>query len=173
MAEKRKPLIVMSPKSLLRHPEVVSSQEDLLKGGFEELICDRENLDPRDIRTLILCSGKLYYDLKPLLSQKKDRARKAMICRLEQLYPFPDAALNPVLNGLPCLSKILWLQEEPQNRGAWFFVKNQLERLMGDLGLELKIKYKGRPRLAAVAEGSEQIHKQYQAEIIESCIADI
>ena len=173
LVEERKPLIVMTPKSLLRHPEVVSSSEDLLSGSFEELICDRENLDPRDIRTLILCSGKVYYDLKPVLSHKKDRAKNALLCRLEQLYPFPDQALNPILNGFPCLSKILWLQEEPQNRGAWFFVKDQLEQMMKNLNLQLDIRYKGRPRLAAAAEGSEQIHRQHQAEIIESCLSDI
>ena len=110
------PLIIMSPKSLLRHPEVYATRKDLVQGEFEELIWDKDIGDPRDIETLIFCSGKVYYDLKPVLLEEKNapKKRKSALFRLEQLYPFPEQALNPALNGFPCLSKIIWLQEEPQ-----------------------------------------------------------
>ena len=173
--KERKPLIIMSPKSLLRHPEVVSRKEDLIHGRFEEVIWDKDISDPRDVETLILCSGKVYYELKQALSQKEHirKKKKSALFRLEQLYPFPEPALNPALNGFPCLSKIIWFQEEPYNRGAWIFVKDHLERLLQNLGQNLKIHYKGRGPMATSAEGSEQAHKTEQDKIIKSCILSI
>ena len=175
LLNERKPLIIMSPKSLLRHPEVYATREDLVQGEFEELIWDKDIGDPRDIETLILCSGKVYYDLRPALLEEKNapKKRKSALFRLEQLYPFPEQSLNPALNGFPCLSKIIWLQEEPQNRGAWLFVKNQLETLLKNLGQNIEIVYKGRPEMAATAEGSENAHKTEQERIIKNCIESI
>ena len=175
LLKERKPLVIMTPKSLLRHPEMAASREDLIQGEFEEVLWDKQITDPRDIETLILCSGKIYYDLKPALEKPENLAqkKKSAVFRLEQLYPFPDQALNPVLNGFPCLSKIIWLQEEPQNRGAWFFVKNQLEQLLKSLGQELEIHYKGRAEMAAASEGSEKAHKMEQERIIKNCISNI
>ena len=175
LLEERKPLIIMTPKSLLRYPDVSARREDLIQGQFEELIWDKEINEPRDIETLIFCSGKVYYDLKSALSKKENAVKKkksAVFC-LEQLYPFPEQALNPVLNGFPCVSKIIWLQEEPQNRGAWFFIKNHLAELLKNLGQELEIRYKGRPEMAAAAEGSEKAHKIEQEKIIKNCVWDI
>ena len=175
LLEERKPLIIMTPKSLLRHPEMSASREELIQGQFEELIWDKDISDPRDIETLILCSGKVYYDLKPFLFKKENASKKkrSAVFRLEQLYPFPEQSLNPVLNGFPCLSKIIWLQEEPQNRGAWFFIKDQLKHLLKKLGQELEIHYKGRPERAASAEGSEKAHKIEQEKIVKNCISSI
>ena len=171
----RKPLIIMTPKSLLRHPEMSARKEDLSQGQFEEIIWDKDIKDPRDVETLILCSGKVYYDLKQGLSQKENTLKKKKLAtfRLEQLYPFPEQALNPVLNGFPCLSKIIWLQEEPKNRGAWFFVKEHLEDLLKKLGQEIEIVYKGRPKMAASAEGSKKIHIAEQEKTIKNCISSI
>ncbi len=173
LLEERKPLIIMTPKSLLRREELMASREDLIYGKFEELIWDQEGQDPRDIETLVLCSGKVYYDFYSELSKRENSSKKkrAVVFRLEQLYPFPDTALNPALNGFPCLSKIIWLQEEPQNRGAWFFIKDRLESLLKNLGQNLEIHYEGRPELAASAEGSEKAHKITQEKIIKNCIS--
>ena len=171
----RKPLIVMSPKSLLRHPKVYAEKEDLLEAQFEELIWDKEISHPRNIETLILCSGKIYFDLQQVFSQEefKIKREKTALFRLEQLYPFPESALNPALNGFPCLSKIIWLQEEPQNRGAWFYIKDKLEFLLKKLGQNLELHYAGRKSMSAVSEGSEQAHKIIQKNIIESCLSRI
>ena len=173
--KERKPLVIMSPKSLLRQAQVSARREDLLSGHFEEIIWDKNIKDPRDVETLILCSGKVYYDLEPALSQpeNKRKRKKSAVFRLEQLYPFPEQALNPALNGFPCLSKIIWLQEEPKNRGAWFFVKDHLEQLLKKLGQNTSIYYQGRAGMAASAEGSEKAHKIEQNRIIQNCIADI
>lgn len=175
LLEKRKPLIIMSPKSLLRHPEMTARKEELTQGQFEEIIWDKDIDEVRNVETLILCSGKIYYDLKPEL-EKKDNApkkKKSVVLRMEQLYPFPEQALNPALNGFPCLSKIIWLQEEPENRGAWIFIKNQLESLLKKLGQKLEICYVGRSEMAAASEGLEKIHKQEQEKIIENCLSHI
>ena len=118
----RKPLIIMSPKSLLRHPEVYATKKDLIEGNFEELAWDKNISEPRNIETLILCSGKVYFDLKKAFSKEEfkiKREKTALFC-LEQLYPFPEEALNPALNGFPCLSKIIWFQEEPKK--SWRLV---------------------------------------------------
>ena len=175
LLQERKPLVIMTPKSLLRHPEVSVGREELIHGQFEEIIWDKEISDTRNVETLILCSGKVYYDLKQALSQKANAVKKkrSAVFRVEQLYPFPDQALTPVLNGFPCLSKIIWLQEEPKNRGAWFFIKDQLEKLLKNLGQELQIDYKGRSKMAAASEGSEQAHKMEQKKIITNCISAI
>ena len=175
LLSERKPLIIMTPKSLLRHPEVTAQKEDLLDGRFEEVIWDKEIADQRDVETLILCSGKVYYDLKPALAKEENKAKKkkSAVFRLEQLYPFPEKALNPILNGFPFVSKIIWLQEEPKNRGAWFFIKEQLTELIQNLGLDFKIDYKGRKAMAPSAEGAEIAHKKEQERIIKNCISAI
>lgn len=175
LLENRKPLIIMTPKSILRHPEVSAGREELTQGRFEEVLWDKDIKEPRDIETLVLCSGKIYYELNSVLSKEEYslKRKKSAVLRLEQLYPFPDQALNPALNGFPCLSKIIWLQEEPQNRGAWFFVKNHLESLLGNLGLDLEVQYQGRREMAAASEGSEKAHKLEQERIITSCISSI
>ena len=171
----RKPLIIMSPKSLLRHPEVYGTKEELLRGQFEELVWDENISHPRNVEKLILCSGKVYFDLKKAFSKEefKMKREKTALFRVEQLYPFPEDALNPVLNGFPCLSKIIWFQEEPKNRGAWLYIKDQLELLLKKLGQNLELHYEGRKAMAASSEGSERAHKVIQQKIIESCLSRI
>ena len=173
--EDRKPLILMSPKSLLRRTEVHAGKEDLIKGQFEELIWDKNISQPRNIETLILCTGKVYFDLKKAFSREefKIKREKTALFRLEQLYPFPEGALNPVLNGFPCLSKLIWFQEEPKNRGAWFYIKDKLEILLKKLGQNLELHYEGRSAMAAASEGSEQAYQITQQKIIEACISRV
>ena len=158
LLEERKPLVIMSPKSLLRQDQVSAEKEDLILGKFEPVIWDKDISDPKDVETLVLCSGKVYYDLKYALSLKEHTTKKtksAIFC-LEQLYPFPEQALNPVLNGFPCLSKIIWFQEESKNRGAWFFIKDKLGELLKNIGQHLELHYEGRPEMASASEGFEK-----------------
>ena len=171
----RKPLVIMTPKSLLRHPEVYATKEELMEGQLEELVWDKGISHPRNIEVLVLCSGKVYFDLERVFSKEeyKTKRNKTALFRLEQLYPFPEEALNPVLNGFPCLSKIIWFQEEPKNRGAWFYIKDKLELLLKKLGQNLELCYEGREAMAASSEGSEQAHKIIQERIIESCLSRV
>ncbi len=171
----RKPLIIMTPKSLLRNPYVVSSKKDLIEGKFEEVIWDKNINDPRDIQTLILCSGKIFYDFKSYVAQQKPfkKENSFAIFRIEQLYPFPDIQLNPILNGFPNLRKIIWLQEETKNRGAWVHINENLNQLLKAIGQNIEIQYVGRKKGAASAEGSEKSHKKEQERIIKNCLSAI
>lgn len=173
----RVPLVIMTPKSLLRHPEIFSIFTKLCQGEFQEILWE-ENVAKisKTITHVILCSGKVYYDLKnhPEFIASSDKVNQTALFRLEQLYPFPRARLNPILNGFPCLEKVIWLQEEPKNRGAWFFVEPRLRKLLKDLGqLGLPIEYVGRPSMAAPAEGSQTIHKKEQDLLIKRVLAEI
>lgn len=173
----RKPLVVMSPKSLLRHPKVISSLEEMTKGQFQEVIADPKKHDQKKIETLILCSGKLYYDLdqaregkdgKPAQFQRDDIA----IVRVEQLYPFPRLALAEHLNGYPKLKKIIWAQEEPQNMGAWQYIRPKIEEFLSDLGkTKVELEYVGRSERASPATGSPKAHVREQNAIIQQCFS--
>ena len=160
----RKPLIIMTPKSLLRHPQMTAAKEDLYQGEFQEVLWEEaQTSSSESVTHIILCSGKVYYDLKshPEFLASPDKVKQMAVFRLEQLYPFPKTKLNPILNGFPCLTKILWLQEEPKNRGAWFFVQPRLKKLLRDIGQpSVSVEYAGRSSMAAVAEGSFAIHKK-------------
>ncbi len=175
LLKNKKPLIIMTPKSLLRHPDVISSKKDLIEGQFEEVIWDKEIKDQRDIQTLILCSGKVFYDLKSHLAQQQSfqKRNQFAIFRIEQLYPFPDIQLNPILNGFQNLKKIVWLQEETKNRGAWTYIKAKLEFLLKAIGQNIEIQYIGRKEGAASAEGSERLHKKEQEKIMKNCLSAI
>lgn len=163
--KKRKPLIVMTPKSLLRHPEMQTTKEELCNGKFREVIWDNDIKDPKKINTVILCSGKIFYEFK---KYKQDHVA---LFRVEQLYPFPEAQLNPILNGFSCLRKIIWLQEEPENRGAWYYIKPLLTKLLQNIGLKsLSVEYIGRPAMAATAEGSPTLHLKAQENIMKKAL---
>ena len=165
----RKPLILMTPKSLLRHPQVFATQEELLEGSFQALVGNYSQ-QPREIENVILCSGKLYFEIQKALEQDPIKKKRTVLFALEQLYPFPEEELNSILNGFPLLTRVFWFQEEPKNRGAWFFVKDKLESLLAKIGRQLEISYEGRSDMAATAEGTEQAHKVIQAKILSSGI---
>ena len=167
----RKPLVLMTPKSLLRQKKIAAQKKDLIEGKFEPVIWDLESSHPREIENVVLCSGKIYFELMESLQKDSSKKNKTAVVRLEQLSPFPAAELNPILNGFPCLSKIIWFQEEPKNRGAWFFVQDQLSRLLKHLGQNVDFYYEGRRDMSSPAEGTEQAHKRVQEKIIQSCIA--
>lgn len=158
----RKPLIIFTPKSLLRNPVCVSDLVELSSGGFKEVIPDSENRP--EAGRVLLCSGKIYYELKAQLesSGRKDTA----IIRIEQLYPFSGEPLQDALGHCPQDVRIAWVQEEPENMGAWPFLRVELERVLGKTPL-----YIGRPAAAAPAVGSHRLHGEEQQRIIEEAFA--
>jgi 2-oxoglutarate dehydrogenase complex dehydrogenase (E1) component-like enzyme len=165
-----KPLVVMTPKSLLRHPRCVSSLQALAEGAFEELL-DDVSVDPARVRRVVLTSGKLYYDL--LKGREDRRADGVALVRLEQLYPFPAAALGRALARYPPATDVVWAQEEPENMGAWRFVREQF--LDGCVpSAPRPPRYIGRPPSASPAPGSHKAHVREQEAIVSDAVeADV
>jgi 2-oxoglutarate dehydrogenase E1 component len=156
------PLVVLTPKSLLRHPLVASSPRELAEGGFERAIDDEQaRQHPERVRRVILCSGKIYVDLVSA-RQRKDSAPIAL-CRVEQLYPFPYEELQPVLEEYRGLEEVVWVQEEPENMGAWEFMKPNLEDLIHG---RWPLRHIARPRNSSPAEGSSAWHTVNQEMLI-------
>jgi 2-oxoglutarate dehydrogenase E1 component len=157
------PLIVFTPKSLLRHPLVSSSPRELAEGRWQPVIDDAQAAGRRkEIRRLILCTGKVYADLAA--AQEQNKNGRVAVCRLEQIYPLPEDALKDVLAGYPRLDEVVWLQEEPRNMGVWEFIRLQLARLLNG---RCPLHYIGRPRSSSPAEGSSAWHAFNQALIID------
>jgi 2-oxoglutarate dehydrogenase E1 component len=157
------PLIVMTPKSLLRHPRAASSLRDLAEGRWQPVIDDAAARQRADqVRRLILCSGKVYVDL--ITSERHEAATAVAIARVEQLYRFPEQTLAEVMAAYPNLEEVVWLQEEPENMGAWEFMRPNLATLIDG---RWPLRYLGRPRRASPAEGSLAWHQVNQNEIIE------
>ena len=170
MHEIRKPLIIMSPKSLLRHPKVMSPLSELYDGYFKEVIEDTE-AKPQSVESVLLCSGKIYYEIHKAREAHPEAFTKKAVVRVERLYPFPKVQLTPSLSGYPNLKKVIWVQEEPENMGANRFITLRLRKLMDDLGLKkIGIQYIGRTERASPATGSPKAHKMEQQNIIDACI---
>lgn len=157
--EFRKPLIVMSPKSLLRHPSVISPIEDFKKGSFQELLDDTQAKKAKVTRVL-LCSGKIYFEL--LEEQKKGKHEFTAIVRLEQLYPLPYKQLDVVLNKYSKATEVFWVQEEPGNAGAWTYILKSLYKVIPHIELV------GKSDSPSPAVGYMKIHKEKQADVIET-----
>jgi 2-oxoglutarate dehydrogenase E1 component len=159
----RKPLIVMTPKSLLRHKQAVSMPDDLTRGSFREVIDDTTETPDR-VRRVVLCSGKVYYDL---LAERetKGKQREVAIVRLEQIYPWPVDALGAALGRYRQAREFVWAQEESQNMGAWTFVSPRLTELTRH-----SFEYVGRDASASPATGSKSVHDREQAELVEAAI---
>ncbi len=167
----RKPLIIMTPKSLLRHKGAVSSLKEMAeKTCFQPLLPDPTKTDPVKINRLILCSGKVYYDL---VKERDKRGQKdTYIIRLEQLYPFPEKNLQKTLASFENVEKIVWCQEEPKNMGAWFFVEPRLEEVFAKTGLKnlKRALYAGRKESAATATGLASVHEKEQATLVDQAL---
>jgi 2-oxoglutarate dehydrogenase E1 component len=161
-----RPLIVMTPKSLLRLPAATSSIEELASGGFRPLIDDAEITDRDAVKRVVLCSGKVYYDLAD--ARKKSEVRNVAIVRLEQFYPFPAQGLRDTLAKYPNANELVWAQEEPQNMGGWMFVQDRLENLLPD---DERPRYVGRSASASPATGSYSIHQKEQNELVSQALA--
>lgn len=157
----RKPLIVLTPKSLLRHPMAVSALKDLSEGEFQTVIPEMESVDMKALDRIILCSGKVYYDL---LEKRRKRALKnSVIIRIEQLYPFPEADLKKVLQPYTAVKRVIWCQEEPLNQGAWY---SSQHHFIDCLGREQKLEYVGRPASASPAVGYLSVHQKEQDQLV-------
>jgi 2-oxoglutarate dehydrogenase E1 component len=156
-------LFVLTPKSLLRHPAVASTPRDLERGRFQSVIDDADaSRRARAIKRLVLCSGKVYVDL--ISSERRAAAADVAICRMEQLYPFPNVALRDILDAYNAVRDIVWLQEEPENMGAWEFMRPLLEESIDG---RCPLRYIGRPRSASPSEGSAAWHQLNQKQIVE------
>jgi len=156
----RKPLVVMSPKSLLRHKLVVSSARDFTDGCFCNVLPEADSLDPKAVRRVLFCSGKIYYDL--LLARREADIADIAILRVEQLYPFPTKEIAGLLQTYPNANEVFWVQEEPANMGAWSFVQPRLAPIAGNR----PVSYVGREEAASPAVGSYKLHEKEQAEIV-------
>jgi 2-oxoglutarate dehydrogenase E1 component len=152
---KARPLVILTPKGLLRLREATSRLDDLTKGAFRQLIDDPslDEQDRRRARRLVLCSGKVYYDI--VGHEARERVDGVAVARLEQLYPFPLAAYDELLSRYPSIDELVWTQEEPQNMGAWRAIRHRLEE---GLPAEVELRYVGRPWRASPSEGYPTAH---------------
>lgn len=162
----RKPLVIMTPKSLLRHPGVVSSLDDCARGEFQRIIGDRGRRDPQRVSKILLCTGKVYYELE---KQRDDLKRDDVaILRIEQLYPLKEELLQAALAAYRDGTRVLWVQEEPENMGAWRTLRSRFgEQLFG------RFPFSGvsRPASASPATGSSNSHKQEQQKLLNQAFA--
>jgi len=162
----RKPLVVMSPKSLLRHKEAVSSLDELAHGGFQPVIGETGKLNAKKVTRVLACSGKVYYEL--LAYRREKKIDTIAIIRLEQQYPFPHAEFHQALEQFPNAKEVVWVQEEPQNQGAWYRLRAYLR---ADAPDEMVLAYAGRPISASPAVGYSQKHLAEQKQLIEDAFA--
>ena len=165
----RKPLILMTPKSLLRNKEAASPLSEFTKGKFYTVLPERdESIDAKQVSRLVMCSGKVYYDLVKQRAEKK--ITDVAIIRLEQLYPFPHKALAAELKKYPKVEEVVWCQDEPQNQGAWFFVQHNILENMSD---GMKLAYAGRPASASPACGYAHLHQEQQKSLLNAAFANL
>jgi 2-oxoglutarate dehydrogenase E1 component len=158
------PLVILTPKSLLRHPAVASSPRELAEGGWMQVI-EGSAPDASEVRRLVFASGKMAIDL--LASDEREAAPSVAVCRVEQLYPLPLRDMLQAIERYPNLEEIVWVQEEPENMGTWGFVRSSLESLAGTRRLAVL----ARPRSSSPAEGSAARHAQNQARLVAQAFA--
>jgi 2-oxoglutarate dehydrogenase E1 component len=170
LSEEPRPLILLTPKSLLRHPGAMSRPELLSEGRFQPVLDDGVTLgSPEGVCRLILCSGKVYFDLMAALeSTEKSPSRKTAVVRIEELYPFPAKEVAAMIGAYPRLQEVVWLQEEPRNMGAWTFIAPRLRDILAG---RLPLFYIGRTRRSSPAEGSREWHLREQARLIEAAVS--
>jgi 2-oxoglutarate dehydrogenase E1 component len=164
----RKPLIVMTPKSLLRHPLSVSQLEDLAGGGFRNMIDEIDALKPSAVTRVVLCSGKVYFDL--LKARRESKVDTVAIVRIEQLYPFPSDEYEAIIRKYSNAREIVWCQEEPQNQGGWYQIRH---RLQGKLTSRHELLYAGRAGAAAPATGISALHEQQQKNLVNAALQGV
>ena len=162
----RKPLIVMSPKSLLRHKLAVSSLEDLTTGQFETVIGEQDDINAKKITRLVFCGGKVYYDLLETRRESPDLKHVA-IARIEQIYPFPTEAFRAEIARYPHLKEFVWCQEEPKNQGAWY---NSSHHFIDSVNPHVSVTYAGREPSAAPAVGKFHVHIEQQKAVVHDAL---
>ena len=161
LQERKKPLVIMSPKSLLRHPMAVCNVEELSNGVFQPFIPDLEADDKNSINRVVICSGKVYYDL---YKAREDQGKNNVaIARLEEFYPFPDKDLKNYLNEYKHVKEVVWCQEEPKNMGAWTYINPRFQEILQS---GQKLSYAGRQASASPAAGQKKIHNAEQERLI-------
>ena len=165
----RKPLVIMTPKSLLRAKDASSPMSEFTRGEFRTVIGDHHpELNTEKIKRVIACSGKVYYDL---VRKREDRkALDVAILRIEQLYPFPHKAFAAELRRYPNATDIVWCQDEPQNQGAWFFVQHYVHENMTD---GQRMGYAGRPASASPAVGYAHLHQEQQKALLDQAFGKL
>jgi 2-oxoglutarate dehydrogenase E1 component len=161
----RKPLIVMTPKSLLRNKASTSTLEDLANDSFQIVIDDPVVTDKNKVKRVVLCSGKVYYDLAE--AQRAGEKQSTAVVRIEQLYPPPGKQLTAVLSSYSNCDEVVWCQEEPQNQGAWYQGKHNLIASMQD---KQSLYYAGRPSSASPAVGNHSVHLEEQKLLVNDAV---
>jgi 2-oxoglutarate dehydrogenase E1 component len=161
----RKPLIVMTPKSLLRNKASTSTLDELASGGFQLVIDDERNVDKSGVKRVVMCSGKVYYDLIDALAETPQE--DIAVVRVEQLYPIPHAELSYIFNSYPANCEIAWCQEEPRNQGAWY---QTMHNLRADMHEGQALYYAGRPSSASPAVGYFLVHLEEQKRLVTEAI---
>jgi 2-oxoglutarate dehydrogenase E1 component len=156
----RKPLVIMTPKSLLRSEDSVSRTEDFTNARFEEILDDPVISDPSAVQRMVFCSGKVYYDLVRARAEAGQEKTTAIL-RIEQLYPLHAERLKALVSRYTGIQRFVWCQEEPENQGAWHFLAPRIAGIVGSL-----IGYAGRPESASPAVGSYGKHKEQQAALL-------
>jgi 2-oxoglutarate dehydrogenase E1 component len=168
----RKPLIVMSPKSLLRHTKVVSTLEDLSRGSFQEILLDPKIKDYKNVENFVFCSGKVYFDADDARDKNNLVSEKTALIRVEQLYPFPEKKIAELLKSAKKIKRVIWMQEEPKNMGAYTTISPWFQDVLDQLGYEsLRVGYIGREMRASPATGSPYKHQKEQAAIVEDFLS--
>lgn len=161
----RRPLIVMTPKSLLRHPLAVSKLEELAQGTFQNAIGEIDALDPKGVKRVVFCSGKVYYDL--LDARRKAEQQDVALVRIEQLYPFPEEEVRAILADYSHVTDFVWCQEEPQNQGAWYSTRHHYDSVLPS---HARLRYAGRPASASPAVGYMSVHAKQQKALVEDAL---
>ena len=161
----RRPMIIMSPKSLLRHPRALSPVVDMTQKHFRQVLDD--TCDPRHVAHVLICSGKVYYDLKA--KQDYMETKTTAILRMEQLYPFPEQNLQTCFARYPHVRQVTWVQEEPKNFGAWAAIRDRFITHFPAIDLQ----YVGRDESASSATGSSRLHKEQQEQLVEEAFAGL
>ncbi len=164
----RKPLIVMTPKSLLRHKEAVSQLEELSGGVFQTVIDETDAIDPTAVKRVVMCSGKVFYDLRS--ARRKRDIEDIAIIRIEQMYPFPRFDLQSVLAQYPNLEDAVWVQEEPKNQGSWYAMQSRLSTVVQREKVDVYLRYVGREPSASAAAGYSALHLREQEAFIDEAL---
>jgi len=164
----RKPLIVMTPKSLLRHKLSTSSLEELHSGQFQNVIPELDKLVNKNVKRVVLCTGKVYYDL--LEQRREDKIKDIAIVRVEQLYPFPRNEVIAELKRYPNANEVVWCQEEPKNQGAWYQIMHHIKRCVED---RHSVLYAGREASASPAAGYLAVHREQQSRLVHAALSPL
>jgi 2-oxoglutarate dehydrogenase E1 component len=168
--KQRKPLVVMTPKSLLRHKDATSSLEELANGTFQTVIGEVDELEAKKVKRIVVCSGKIYYEL--LAHRRANNIKDAAIVRLEQLYPFPAEAFAAEVAKYPNAKEIVWTQEEPRNQGMWYWLISR-QHLDNVVGTKRKLLLVARPAAASPAVGYYSKHNAQQKAVVENAFGEI